>query len=352
MNYTSHETYSHCRGEIEIEIRDRHGRILQKYVEPNLIKIFAKEMLAHRLGYSKIWDPGANSGTGDWMANTVDPDEEFAAKYILLGASFDEDGLSLGNNDPRYYELDSGTGVSVPRKVNVGADNMGGLINAIPISEPNRPLKRIEDISFRASYQPSDSPLLTDDVRAVNNIVVLETVLRLDEYNGFGTTGSDFFTITEVALAGGKSLGSDIGACECLPQFLFLEGVDGEKDQQIAAIANGSSTISIDPAVDAADVNRIKEGDQIFIVAPQSGSEDEYGTLDQVNQYYLATSKTPGGRDIVLDRTPVDENNAPLTGNIGIYRSTLRLFSHRILSTPFKKSIEFELVVRWVIRFN
>lgn len=349
------ERYSTFKGEVEIEVRDRYGRTIRRHRDPNLIKIFAKEMLAHRLPYSKLWDPNGGSGSGAWVDTNIDPLEEFSAKYILFGAAFDSDqdsptyGEPLSESDPRYYTTDPVTGTPVARTPNVGADNLGGLINAIPISEPSRPLKKIEAVYFEPSYQPAESILTSNDVRAMNNVLVLETTLRQDEYNGFGATASDFFSITEVALAGGAPLGAEVGACECPPEYLFLQGVGGAKDAQIAATANASATISIDPSVDASDVARIVEGDQILIVG-QSGTAEEYDTLNQVSPYYLAITKS-GGRDIVLDRTPVDSNGNELAGPIGIYRSTLRIFSQRILSIPFKKSTDFEIVCRWRVTF-
>jgi len=346
------ESYATFKGEIEIEVRDRTGNVIDRRREPNLIKIFAKEMLAHTLPYSMIWDPTAGTGAGAWVNSNIDPLEEFAAKYILFGASFDDNGLPLSDADPRYYQTDPVTGGSVAITPDVGADNFGDLINPVPISEPDRPLKRIENIYFEPSYQPADSPLLNADVRAINNVLVLETTLRQNEYNGFGTSDSDFFTITEVALAGGAPFNADIGMCECEPQILFLEGVGGEKDAQIIATMNASSTVTIDPTVAAADVNRIVEGDQILLVARSSGSADSYDTMDQTNPYYLVTSKTVGGRDMVLDRTPVDSDGTALTGNAGVYRSTLRLFSQRILSIPFRKSQDFEILCRWRIAMN
>lgn len=340
--YTFPENYDHFKGEIEIEVRDRSGRIIRRHREHNLIKIFAKEMLAHRLGYSRIWDPNGGSGSGAWVSSGIDPAEEFAAKYILFGASFDANGAPLDTADPRFYHQDPITGTMVANSPYVGADNHGDLINPIPISEPNRPLKRIENVYFESSYQPADTPLLQDDVRAMNNVLVLETTLRQDEYNGLGTSSSDFFTITEVALAGGAAL-DDVGACEATPQTLFLRGAGGASDTPIAAIANGTQTISISADASVADVNRIVQGDQIMIV-------DSPATT-QVNPYYLAMSKS-NGREIVLDRCPETSDGTPLAGPINIYRSTLRLFSQRILAVPFKKSSDFEILCRWRIAFN
>lgn len=351
MNILANEKLPHhdYKGEIEFIVKDRKGRVVHRHTEPNLIKIFAKDILAHQLGYSKVWDPTAGTGGGAWVDSGIDPDEEFAAKYILLGASFDESGQPLDTSDSRYYTTDPISGSAIPLRPDVGADNLGDLINPVPISEPDRPLKRVEAISFEASYQPADTPLLQDNVRAMNNVVLLETTLKLDEYNGLGTTGADFFTITEVALAAGAPIDT-VGACECDPSVLFLEGVGGANDAQIAATANGGATISIDPAVDAADVARIKEGDQIFLVNATS-TDETYDTLNQINPYYLVTSKATTGRDVVLDRTPVDSDQNPLTGSVAIYRSTLRLFSQRILSVPFKKSSDFEIIIRWRITF-
>ena len=52
------------------------------------------------------------------------------------------------------------------------------------------------------------------------------------------------------------------------------------------------------------------------------------------------------------DRVPVDLNGAALTGDAGVFKDTLQLFSQRILSTPVQKSESFEIVVRWTIVFN
>lgn len=343
------------QGEIQIITKDKSGRIINVHRENNLIKIFAKEMLAHSLPYSKIWDPNAESGTGAWVSSGIDITEEFAAKYILLGASYDEEtGQPLDTHDSLYYVEDTSINQYIPRRPQVGADNNGDLIRPIKISEPGRPLKRIERIAFYPSYQPSDTPLIDNTVRAINNVLVLETTLKQDEYNGFGTSNADFFTITEVSLAGGKALDT-VGACECPPKYLFLEGVSGANNAPIPCTASGSATITIDSGVALDDVNSIKEGDQIFIVA-QGGSSD-YDTLQQVQPHYLVTAKSTGGRDITLDRTPQadsDSASSPvaITGPIGIYRSTLRLFSQRILSVPFKKSVDFEITIRWLIYFN
>lgn len=361
MQISTKEKYHNYNGEIEIIVKDRNGNIIERKREKNLIKIFAKEMLSHRMPYSKVWNPDGDSGAGAWEDSGIDPNEEFAAKYILLGASFDANGQPLDNADNRFYTVDQVTGSTVPNNVNPGADNLGDLINPIPISSPNRPLKKIESIAFSSSYQPADTPLLQDDVRALNNVLILETTLKLDEYNGFGTSDADFFTITEIALAGGAAI-DDVGACECNPSILFLEGVGGSNDVSIITTANGTSTVSIDPSVDSSDVSRIKEGDQILIVGRTDvgtgtdatgtdATEEDYDTLNQVNPYYLVTSKSPGGRDVVLDRTPVDSDGNLLTGDIAIYRSTLRLFSQRILNIPFKKSSDFEILIRWYITF-
>ena len=349
------EQYNVFKGEVEIEVRDRSGRVVHRHRDHNLIKIFAKELLSHRLPFSKVWDPTAGSGSGDWVDSNIDILEEFAAKYILFGASFDNNGLPLDTTDSRYYSIDSITGGPIANTPDVGADHNGDLINPIPISDPDRPLKKIERVYFQPSYQPADTPLVQSDVRAINNVLVLETTLQLNEYNGFGNTSSDFFTITEVGLAGGKPLGGaygDVGACNCDPHILLLEGVGGFNDQQIIATANAGPSITIDPTVDAADVSRIKEGDQILIVARNVGTTEIYDTLTQVNPYYLATSKAASGRDVVLDRTPVDAAGTPLSGPVAIYRSTLRLFSQRILSVPFKKSDSYQIKVSWRIAFN
>lgn len=337
------EMLSHsCDGEIEIIIKDIHGRVLQHTRQPNIVKIGAKEILAHCLPYDKIWDPNASSGAGAWVASGLDA-ADYAPKYILFGASFDPDtGAALDTTDPRYYTTDPITGLTIPITLGVGAEYEGGLINAIPISEPGRPLKRVESIYFQPTYQPAGTPLKQNDVRAMNNIVVFETTLTKDEYNGFGMTDTDYFTITEVALAGGKELG-DVGQCECDPKAIFLEG----KDDGIAITANatGTATVTIDPA-DIAYVDTISAGDQIKIVCTGGTANSD---LPQINDHYLVISKMVGGSDIGLDRTPVDADGQNITGPIGLFRDSLRIFSHRILKTPFKKSADFMIVVRWSI---
>lgn len=336
------ESYNHYRGEIEIEVRDRNGRTVHRQIEPNLIKVFAKEILAHRLIHSKIWDPDANTGSGGWVAHDIDTGLDLSAKYILFGASFDDDGAPLDTVDTRFYSTDAITGSQVPITLTPGAQYDGGLINAVPLIEPDRPLKKIERIFFEPSYQPAGSPLLQDDVRAMNNTVVLETTLRPDEYNGFGITSSDFFTITEIALAGGKEL--DLVDCNCDPSELFLEGqID---DLPIRVTANGTDVVTIVPE-DSTYNTIISEGDQIKL-----SSADGTDELNVVTPHFLVVRKEDGGSDIVLDRDVVDIDGNAITGTIGLYRNSLRIFSHRILSTPFKKSNSFEIVVRWRIRFN
>lgn len=343
-------------GIIEFIIKDRNGNIIDKIIDKNVIKIFAKEMLSHRLPSSEIWDSDANGGIGGYVPSGIDENEEFAARYILFGASFDEDGTPLGSNDTRYYTTDAVTGLSVPIRLTPAATDDGGLINAIPITEPDSPLKRIENISFNNTYQPTGSPLLDGDVRPINNILVVETVLKTDEYNGFTNTSGDFFTVTEVALAGGRRFEA-VGQCGLDPKDLFLEGVsggtdatNGEFETSIASIANGTNIVSIDALEPASSVALFKTGDQVRLVN-RGGTQDSYTTLNQVNSHYLITG-TSGGRDLELDRTPTDSSGAALTGDIGVFRDTLKIFSHRILSTPVQKSDSFEITVRWTIIFN
>jgi len=349
-NLTLTETIGRDEYHGELEFIFRHPvtkQVFRVIRDHNIVKIFAKEMLAYRLPHPKIWDPNGGTGSGAWVDSGLDPAEEFSAKYIIFGASFDENGAPLDTIDSRYYTQDAVTGTYVPNRLGVGADYDGGLINGVPIAEPSRPLKRIERVYFESSYQPAGTPLLQEDVRAMNNVVVMETTLQKEEYNGFGLTSSDFFTITEVALAGGKELDS-VGACECTPSELFLEGKsDGTA---ITVNATGTSTVSID-AADIAYINTIKEGDQVKIVDSGDTAGDD-SAVQQVNPHFLVVSKAVGGSDIVLDRTPVDANNDALTGQLGVFRNTLRLFSHRILKTPFKKSEDFEVVVRWRIIMN
>ena len=116
----------------------------------------------------------------------------------------------------------------------------------------------------------------------------------------------------------------------------------------MSVIAGGTDVISIAPI--ETEVDLIKEGDQIKIVgADDSESEN---SIAQVSPYYLVVNKVVGGRDIQLDRTPVDTNNTPISGSIGVYRDTLRIIAQRVLSAPFKKMDLFEVECEWSIIMN
>lgn len=327
-----------CFGEVELEYRDPITKeIVHTQRENNIVKIFAKEIMSHSVPYSKIWDPEASTGQGAWVEN--DPYDDYKLKYILLGASFDENGIPLDANDERYYERDEVTGLYKPKKLLPGADYDGELINAIPIDEANnRPLKRIENVYFEATYQPSGTPLLQPDVRAVNNILVVETTLRPDEYNGFGLVESDHFTITEVALAGGIEIGT-VTDCDIMPRDLFLEG-------PYSGVASGGDVVTL---TEPSSLDKLSKGDQIKLVpvGTGTGTDDE----EQVTPYYLILDKAPLGSDMTLDRTPI-EGSSVIAGDVDVYRDSLRIFSHRILDTPAKKSASFEVVIRWRIYFT
>ena len=336
-------------GEIEFIVK-YGGREVERRREANIIKIFAKEILSHRIPSNNIWDPNANGGTGGWVAHNL-PLNDWAPKYICFGASFDIRGVPLNTADTRYYHADEVSGGFVPVPLGIGAEYDGGLINAIPISAPNIPLKRVERIFFETTYQPAGSPLLEADVRAINNVVVLETTLRKNEYNGFSVSSSDFFTITEVALVGAKEMPPELGVCDCDPRALFLEG--NTDKTALDATTTGTATVSLASSDNPALINLIGEGDQIKLVKQGAGRQGTTADLlNQITPYYLVTSKAPGGRDIVLDRTPVDANNVPITGTIGVFRDGFKIFSHRVLKTPIKKSSDFEIVVRWRLIMN
>lgn len=353
--------YRTYRGELEFEIRDAHGRTISKHREPNIVKIFAKEILSHRLSYSKVWNPTGGTGSGAWVSNAIDIDE-LAVKYICFGASFDSNGTPLDQADPRYYTYDSITGAYVPVKLDSGTDNPslnntqlqlvrnGSMINPIPVSEPYRPLKRIERVYYQPSYQPAGTPLLEPGVRAINNIVVFETTLEKEEYNGFGTTASDYFTLTEVSLVGAAEVDS-IGNCDCDPRTIFLTG--DENGNPLKAIYNGGATITLDQTV--VDPTIIKEGDQIQLQSYNS-NKDNPDFLNQTNPFYLVVAKSETGRDITLDRTPTTTGTTILpvdtNGLVGIYRDGFKMFSQRILTTPIKKSSDFVIIVRWSIIMN
>lgn len=338
-----------CKGEIEFIFKDKFKNVIDSIKIPNIVKIFGKEILARRLAPDRVWDPSAASGSGAWVttnpepvSGTDDPVSDFGIKYMLFGASFDADGVALGTDDTRYYTIDTVTSKPVPIKLGPGADYNGDLINPIRISEPGRPLKKIESVSFESTYQPTGTPFLMDNVRSVNNVVVFETTLTVDEYNGMGTTASDSFTITEVALAAGKEFTS-VGSCESTPRELFLEGNSGVALKVSMA---GTDVVSLDPSV--VDVDLIRQGDQICLTA-EGATPTTLVDLDQISQYYLVVSKLAGGRDIQLDRIPKDSNGVALTGSGGVFKDTLRIFSHRVLPTPVSKNNVVEVVCRWRI---
>ena len=333
------ESVKDLSGAVEIIIRDaKTNEIISSSFEKNIIKVLAKECIAHAIVPERLWD----SLSSTWVANSLDL-ELYRPRYIILGGSFDSQGGPLSGLDTRFYENDILHGGFKPIRLTPGATNGGGLINPVPIAEPTRPLKRIERVYFEPSYQPAGSPQLYDDVRAMNNVVVFQTTLTSSEYNGLSGTGGDFITLTEVALVAAPEVGS-VGICECDPRTIFL---DGDNDGlAFDATASGAATVSLN--MSAVNINGIKEGDQVKIVV-QNGAPDTTNTLNQVNPYYLVINKASGGRDITLDRIPLDSNNVPITGQIGLLRDTFRIFSHRILSSPVKKSASFIVDLRWII---
>lgn len=326
-------------GSVHIIVRDAvTNEIVSDYFEKNIIKVFAKEILAHSIVPARLWDTLSSS----WVSHNLNL-EKYRPRYIVLGGSFDSSGAPLSSLDTRYYETDILNGGFKPIRLTPGATNGGGLINPVPIAEPSRPLKRIERVYFEPSYQPAGSPQLYDDVRAMNNVVVFQTTLASNEYNGITGTSGDFITITEVALVGAPEVGN-IGACECDPKTIFLDG--DSSGLAFNATASGASTISLD--MSAVNINDIVEGDQIKIVV-QNGQPDTTNVLNQINPYYLVINKATGGRDITLDRIPLDANGTPITGPIGVLVDSFKIFSHRILSSPIKKSADFVIDIRWLI---
>lgn len=316
------------------------GEIVTEHINKNIIKIFAKESIAHSIVPANIWDPIGSV----WTPHSLDL-ELYRPRYIVLGASFDENQLPISGIDSRYYNQDNINGGFIPKQLTPGATNNGGLINAVPIASPSRPLKRIEKIWFEPSYQPAGSPNLYDDIRAINNVVVFQTTLLSHEYNGISGTSGDFLTITEGALVAAPEV-PVLGACECDPRTIFLTG--DSNGLAFGAIASGGSTITLDNSV--VNINDIKEGDQIKIV-DYGASPNTTSTLNQPNQYYLVINKSIGGHDVTLDRTLVDTTNTPITGNVGVLRDDFKMISHRILSSPVKKTADFIIDLRWLLTF-
>lgn len=326
-------------GAVHIIFRDaKTNEVISETLEKNIIKSFAKECISHSIVPFKIWDPISNL----WVENGLEL-EPYRPRYIVFGGSFDENGAPLSGIDTRFYETDTLNGGFKPIKLSPSATNGGGLINPVPIAEPNRPLKRIERVYFEPSYQPAGSPQMFDDIRALNNVVVFQTTLTASEYNGLTGTSGDFLTLTEVALVAAPEMNS-VGACECDPRNIFLIG--DNDTMSFDAVASGAPTVSLDMAT--VNVNEIKEGDQVKLVAPNSTNETT-NILNQVNPYYLVVSKALGGRDVTLDRIPTDAMGVPITGSIGLFKDSFKIFSHRVISSPLKKSADFVVEVRWLI---
>jgi hypothetical protein len=330
-------------GFVHITVKDvNSGEIVSDTVEKNVIKVFAKEVFAKSIIPNKIWDPILSQ----WVDHSINTDL-FKVRYMTFGASFDENNEPIAGLDTRYYTENFATGGFDPIKLDAGINNDGDLINPIPISYPSRPLKKIEKIYFTPSYQPAGSPLIYDDIRAINNVVVFQTTLRSNEYNSLSSTGGDFLTITESQLVAAPEV-SDFSACDCNPRKLFLSG-DNNGLAFDAVVTQGSQTITL--AQDVVDVNRIREGDQIKIVQ-QGTNTDEVAEFPQVNSYYLVINKQDGGRDITLDRSPTDNNGNFINGVVGILKDDYKVFSHRILRAPFKKNETFEVDVKWIIKLS
>jgi len=329
-------------GEIEIEIRDRRGNIVRVQQE-NLIKIFAKEILAHRVAASMKWDPiilNNDGSRGAWVQSGVDPMEDYSLKYMVFGASFDQNGQPLDVHDPRFYQQDPMTGQYRPITLSPGAQYGGGLINAIPINEQcGRPLKYIESFKFEPTYQPAGTPYLHDDVRGINNILVVETTLRVDEYNGLTNLPCEYFTLTEVALVGAKYVGR-VTECNIDPHDVFIEG------PYQATVKSGTNVVKL---LNVEEMSTINTGDQIRIVGAGSSEQGQ----DQINPYYLVIDRSClDGSELILDRVPKNRNNEAIFGNVLVYRDTFKIFAHRILQVPVKKSADFEIIVRWKIIFS
>jgi len=342
MNSQLKENYNlrTLNGALHVIVRDvRTNEIVQDSIQQNIIKVFAKEIISHSIVPNNIWDVNSSN----WIPVDINT-EIYRPRYIALGGSFDESGAPTSGLDSRFYENDPIAGGFRPITLSPGATDGGGLINPVPISAPSRPLKRIERIYFEPSYQPAGSPFLNDDVRALNNVVVFQTTLLANEYNGL-TTSDSFLTITEAGLIGAPEQ-PVLGACECAPRKIFLKGDSNEL--AFRALASDGATVTLDPSV--VNVNDIVEGNQIKIVAPDSDTETE-DVLNQHNPYYLVLNKSQGGHDITLDRVPTSLGNRPLNGPIGIFQDNFRMFSHRILASPVKKSVNFEVELRWIVTF-
>ena len=334
-------------GEIELLFKNKHGQIVDKKVFHNIIKIYMKDHIAHTLPYPYVWDPTGGTGSGDWVTNDVNRDL-FFPKYIIIGAAYDTStanyGAPLNTNDTDYYKTDPISGQKVPITLYSG-DTYNGLIKAIPINVSNNiPLKRIENISFDATYQPPGTPYLRSDVRAMYNIVSFKTTLTTSEYNGFGGSYTSF-DICELALVSGPAFDSSVSDCDCDPHTLFMMGDGGNYDTGASAVSpidisivEGSNIITL---ANASNANYIYEGDQIKLISTHS----------MISEYYLVMNKS--GATLTLDRVPKDDTNTNLpSGNYTMWVDRFRMLAHSILPQPFSKTSALEVDITWKIYFS
>ena len=114
------------------------GEIVSDTIDKNIIKIFAKESISHSIVPQNLWDP---IGTA-WVPHALDL-ELYRPRYIVFGAAFDENQQPVSGVDNRYYEPDTISGGFRAITLTPGATFGGGLINAVPIASPDRPLKRV-----------------------------------------------------------------------------------------------------------------------------------------------------------------------------------------------------------------
>lgn len=339
-------------GKLEIIIKDKNGNVIDRRIDHNIIKIFMKDHIPHTLAYPYVWDPTGGTGEGDWVANVLNHADLYHPKYIILGAAFDTSpssyGSPLSTNDADYYETDPISGQKSPKTLYSGAEYGGGLIKPIPIKvSDGRPLKRIESATTElATYQPPGTPYLRNDVRALFNVLKLQTTLEIDEYNGFSDT-YNYFDICEVALVSGPAFGASVSDCDCDPEQLFLLG-DGcvyndggatTVDAMEVTLTAGSTILTLSNA-DNADC--IYPGDQIKLIAPG---------YTQTTQHYLVYSKS--GNQLTLDRVPKDDQNVNLpSGTYTMWVDRHRILCHRILESPFSKTSALEVTIIWNIYYS
>lgn len=298
-----------AEGRLTMRIRNTITGEESTISDNNIIKVAAKEVMAINLAPPRVWDPNEQ----EWVDNSLSDD--MSVRYMWFGTGSTSMLSSSFNYD-------------------------GSLQEPILISTLT-PLKRIESVYLNNSYQPSGNPYNHDDVRAILNEIVFETVMKADEYNELPDTSGSDVILAEAGLVAARELPVD-DDCGCAPDILFL-GTEND-GTAIPITFSGSEVVTIN--VSSSKHTTIKAGDQIKIVASGTLKTDMHDVIEQHNPYYTVVEKLTNGRDLLLDRIPRNADNDILTGSAGIFRVGHRLICYKKIPV-FRKSFPLEITFSW-----